>query len=60
MKTPAARRVPITVTLPPALVDEIDLLAEEQDLPRSRVTARAITEFLERRRAEAGQPDAAP
>ncbi len=59
MRTPTERRIPITVTLLPSIVDEIDQIAEKQDLPRSRVTARAIVEYLERRRAEAGQPDGA-
>ncbi len=60
MKTPAPRRIPVTVTLPPAIVAEIDQVAEKEDRSRSFVTAAAITEFLERRRAEAGPPDGAP
>ena len=51
------RQKPVTLSLPPGLIARLDAAAAAEDRSRSRLTARALREYLERHTPQA---DTAP
>jgi predicted transcriptional regulator len=47
------KQKPVTISLPPDLIADLDAAAVAEDRSRSRITARAIREYLARQKDDA-------